>query len=385
MRKLPSTSRVSVALILAPVICASLCGCPRKESADKPLAPFQVKLLDLAFDTATAIPSNPHIKDRSRAQEAVVVASFELDQPKRVKGYVEKIDNWIKGACYADLAFYCAQRGYAGEARQCIEKASKISESAEDWRKDRINFKIRRTETMLDQKKTNEVPTVDQTAFDKEIRRLGDAVGTGEFEATRAALEAYIQLFNRCYDDAGRRSLIEEKIKAAWSKQPVFVRMNLLMELAGFALERADHTKALQLVNETQQLMDDSQWAPEDRLPLAAKLAALRFRAADTAKARSDADSALSFYNSNQKQIVDIWRADALRPLAMAYQEMGDSKSALAVYKLAVKEGIENPNSRPRAEDLAATCSSMALSGVEPDAELWAEINRIRGGLGKPW
>src|SRR5690349_8888326 len=77
--------------------------------ADKQIAGFQTKLLDLAFKTATAIPVNPHIKDRSKAQEAVVKACLELNQPARALTYIEQIEGWQQGSCYADLAFYCVQ------------------------------------------------------------------------------------------------------------------------------------------------------------------------------------------------------------------------------------------------------------------------------------
>jgi hypothetical protein len=50
-----------------------------------------------------------------------------------------------------------------------------------------------------------------------------------------------------------------------------------------------------------------------------------------------------------------------------------------------VEEGVENPNSRPRAEDLSATCRSMALHAVEPDADLWKRMRQIGDGLGPPW
>jgi hypothetical protein len=64
---------------------------------------------------------------------------------------------------------------------------------------------------------------------------------------------------------------------------------------------------------------------------------------------------------------------------------MGDEAGALFVYRQAVEEGVENPNSRPRAEDLSATCCSMALHAVEPDAELWKRIRQISEQLGDPW
>ena len=57
----------------------------------------------------------------------------------------------------------------------------------------------------------------------------------------------------------------------------------------------------------------------------------------------------------------------------------------LAVYRTAIEAGSENVNARPRAEDLSATCRSMARYDVEPDAELWARIEGIENGLTDPW
>src|SRR6185369_9567197 len=58
--------------------------------ADKPLEDYRKELLDVAFRAASAFPAHPHLKNRCRNQEAVVDASFQLDQPRRALGYVEK-------------------------------------------------------------------------------------------------------------------------------------------------------------------------------------------------------------------------------------------------------------------------------------------------------
>ena len=54
--------------------------------------------------------------------------------------------------------------------------------------------------------------------------------------------------------------MAEENIKTFWDKVPVFIRIGLLLDLAGFALEYSDQNKTLELVNEAQILLDDSQW-----------------------------------------------------------------------------------------------------------------------------
>ena len=354
---------------------------------DKPLAAYQNELLDLAFETASAIPINPHIKDRSLLQEKVVAASLELDQPLRALSLIKNIGNWRRGAGYADLAFYCARRGYAGEVQQYLDLAVQISESAEGWRRDQIRVKIANTYTLLGQ--TRQADQFETGVIDSESGKVAEVkamiAGEDDFDEQMNALEACTNLFNRFYDDAERRSLVEEKMKTSWGKLPIFKRIELLTELAGFALDHEDKAKALELVNEAQLFTDGAQWRPEHRIPMISKLVELRFRASDRQKARTEADALLALFDSQGDKIVNIYRAGALRPLAEAYQSMGDTSAALAVYKWAVEEGVENPNSRPRAEDLSATCLSMALHGVEPDAELWTRIRQINKGLGDPW
>ena len=370
---------------------------------DKPLAAYQNELLDLAFKTAAAIPIKPHIKDRSLSQEKVVEASLELDQPLLALSLIENIGNWRRGAGYADLAFYCARHGYTGEVQQYLDLADQISESGEDWRRDQIRVKIANTYTLLgqtqqaDQFETGVVDSelgkvagvkamiAEEDSFDEQMKVLDALITPGNFDVVVNALKSCTNLFNRFYDNAERRSLVEDKIKTSWSKLPIFMRIELLTDLAGFALDHADQARALELVNEAQLFMDGAQWLPEYRIPMISKLAKLRFRAGDRQKARTDVDALLALFDSQGDKIVNIYRAGTLRPLAEAYQLMGDTAAALAVYKRALKEGVENPNSLPRAEDLSATCLSMALHGVEPDAELWTRIHKINEGLGEPW
>lgn len=371
--------------------------------ADRPLADFQKDLLELAFDTATAIPTAPHIKDRCKTQAEVVAACLELGQAGRALGYLEKIDNWRRGACYADLGFYCAQQGEEESARRCLDFASEISKNAEDWRRDTIRIKIAKTYTLLGQNNMSDLfakdvvdsekgkvagakaMTGDKGSFDEQMQALDALIEPGNFDILRNALEACAQLFNRFYNDAPRRAQAEEKIKTSWDPMPIFIRIDLLLEMAGFALDHADQAKALELVNEARDLLDACKWPLKNHIAMAAKLAALRFQAGDQEKARAEADAELALYREEGDKIVSIWRAGALRPLAEAYQAMDDTDAALDVYRLAVEEGVVNPNSRPRAEDLSATCCSMALHAADPDAELWTQMRQIREGLGQPW
>jgi hypothetical protein len=50
-----------------------------------------------------------------------------------------------------------------------------------------------------------------------------------------------------------------------------------------------------------------------------------------------------------------------------------------------VEEGVVNPNSRPRADDLVDVCNSMARHGVEPDSKLTQRLKEVQASLRSPW
>ncbi len=376
---------------------------------DQPIAKYQRELLDVAFKAASAFPLQPHIKNRSRAQCEVIDAEFELDQPRRALACIDGLADWNRGKCYADFAFYCARHGDAKDVAHYLELASQIAEArksdadSQDWQIDRINVAIAKTHAWmgnLDAAARLQAGTVafesgkveavkamliEPKDFDAEYGELDTTIGRGNFDQTQSALEVCAQLFNRFYDDVERRTRVADRIRSGGTKLPIQVRIDMLQELAKFALEHKDSKTALAMLDEEQNLIDTNNWLPENRVPVVARLSALRFQAGDTKIARRDVDAALAMFDQERANIVDIWRGGALRPLAECYQSMGDTKKALELYKRAVEEGVANKNSRPRCDDLVATCCSMALNKVEPDAELRARILQIQAALGEPW
>lgn len=374
-----------------------------KAPQDKPLAAYQNELIDLAFETATMIPVNPHIKDRSKAQGSAATLCFDLDQPQRALGYIEKIGDWRRGAGYADYAFYWAQHGVTNEVQHYLNRAEEISSiTDQDWGRDLIKIKISRTHALLgqtvqaaqiaagvDAAESGKVAQVEamlctEDTFDTQMQALDGLIASGNFDLVKNALYAGTELFNRFYDNTDKRVQAEEKIKNSWKPMPFFIRIELLLTLTDFALEHADRPKALELVNEAKTILDAQTWSPEHQIPLAARIAEHRFRSGDETAARAAADL-LTFYNKHQSEIINIDKAKTLIAVAEAFQTMGDFPAALAVYKQAVEVAIENPNSRPRAEDLSAICLSMAQHAAKPDAALWARIREIKSALGDPW
>jgi tetratricopeptide (TPR) repeat protein len=370
--------------------------------------PASIELLAIAYDAVSAMPLQPHAKSRSRGQQAVADVWLQLDEPRRALTCIEPIADWRRGAGYADYAFWCAQHGDEAEARRTLELAARVAErhvgeEAQDWQRDRIRAGIARTWLWLGDEaqsaafaagapaaETGRISAVaslraDATACDEQLAALAETARTRDFDQIRAALGSCARLFDRFYTDPARRERIERAIGAAWEGLPAQVRIEVLVELAGTALAHDDGPTALRLLQDARLQLDGTTWTPDAHVMLLAQLAGLRHRAGDPEGARRDADAALAQFTAERARIVDIDRADTLRPLAEAYQAMGDTTAALSIYAQAIEEGAQNPNSRPRAEDLSATCCSMALSGVTPDAALWARLRELSDGLGDPW
>ncbi len=365
----------------------------------------QAELLDLAFDAVSKMPLNPHVKNRSRAQSKIVEVCLQLDQPRRALAYIERIEstNWLHGAGYADLAYHLAQRGQTSRVSAFLAVATDVAESVEDWRRDRINAKIARTYELLGQQaraaeleaqtdpaEAGELVVAraamsDSESFYDELNRLSELATSVHFDLRRIALEAHAELFDRAYDNAEQRSLAEQRLKSFWGEMPTFMRLELMFTLIESALDHDDEATALKLTDEATAMKVAATWQPEQGIAYAGRLAGLRFRAGDAVGANTEAAGALAQFDANRESIFNYKRGGVLRPIAEAYQQIGDVAMASELYARAVEDGAENPNARARALDLADTCCSMAINKFAPDERLIARLREIEEALKHPW
>lgn len=377
---------------------------------DRPLAAWRLELLELAYEAASAFPLDPHIKNRSRAQERVVEACFRLEQPNRALRYATRIANWRRGAAFADYADYCARHGALQEVQRYLDLAREVAEGddeelRQEWRRDRIRAKIARTLHRIGESDRAAELTGDLSLSERGIVSAAEAAHAAleesDFEAqlealatsfagfsntdldsVRAILAGLARTYDRVYPDATRRARLEAEMKSIrWDTVPLAVQIESQMELAGVALEHGDQGRALELVGRAQEAWRGAHWVPEEGIALAASLARLRYEAGDTVRAKRDLDAALARFDAERESITSMFRADALRPIAEAYRAMGDDKQALTVFRNALEEGAVNPNLRPRTDDLVDTCISLALTDTEPDELMWATIRAVHGGL----
>jgi tetratricopeptide (TPR) repeat protein len=376
---------------------------------DAPLADHRSELLAIAYKAASAMPIDPHVKNRSRAQAAVVGACIELDQPQLALTYLASIQNWLRGLCYADLAFDRARRGRPEGVEGWLDRAAEIADglrsdpSFQEWRQDRIRVRIAQTWLLLGKESraaeltANVVDSEDgklekvratrlpADSFDAQLAAIDAVLASGSLDRLRTALETCAELHDRFYGEPERRALLEARVRTGYRKLPVDIRLDLLLELARHALAHEDRDKARELIAAAERIIDESQWPADVQVPRRARVAVLRHRAGESETARRQLESALATFAAERQRVFDIDRADTLIPIAEAYHAMGDRSAALATYARALEESVGNPNSWPRADDLVAICCSLAKLGLAPDAALRARITAICDGLGDPW
>lgn len=396
----------------------------RPAPTDAPLEPFRKRLLDVAFDSVTRLPLVPHVKERSRLQEEVVTAALALDQSATALADLEQIDNWRRGSAYAALALHGLEHGQGEAVRPWLERALTIAdqlatrlaaddadqeleddaiESPQDWQRDRIRVQI--AKALLVHGETERAGELAAGLADSEAGELDvyrarltdeaglearlaalDALVTGaSLERARHALEACAELYVRFHGDPERRVRVEQVLLVSGAKLPPDIQVDVLARCADAALQRADMAGARGLIDAARARLDGVTLTPESEIPLRACLAALRHRAGDAAGARAEFELALERYEQQRATIADVFRAETLVPLAEAATTLDGRERARALYGRALEEAALNPNARPRAEDLAGTCLSLARLGLEPDAELWRRIYRLHDQLGAPW
>jgi hypothetical protein len=380
---------------------------------DSPIAAERLALLELAFDSVTKMPAMPHVKDRSRAQEAVVETCLELDLPERAARYIPAIENWRRGTAWAALADYCAEHGDGAEARACLARAEEVAETPDDalpaaespqsWRRDRIRARIARThirlgemdkasllEADLPEAERGEIESIraeraDAEACDAQLAAYEQICAVGGFEEVASCLDAGVALYGRFFADEARRSRIEALFEQAGRNVPRAVRIDCTLDLAEQALAHQDTERATTLIDKARALADEARWDLDDYTPIAARLAILRHQSGDAEGARGELDAAVGQLEQRRAELNSIRLARALRPLAEARARTGALPGALELYGLAVEVGADNPNARPRAEELSATCCSMARQGVAPGPELRARMDAIGAALDSPW
>ncbi|MEQ8763037.1 MAG: hypothetical protein RL885_03865 [Planctomycetota bacterium] len=372
--------------------------------ADAPIEAYQRKLLELAFKSACALPVDPQIKNRSRSQQAVVEACLELDQTALALRYLDQIENWRKGLCYAQLALHCVNTGRTREVEHFLKLASRIADdhmrelNSQAWRRDRVRARIAQTWAALGQEdklaefngledseagwvESARVLRMTDEEVDAWVAGFEDRIHTSTLDRIRAALATMADLYPRFADDEERREALEKSIAVAYGKVPAQVAVEALLDMADAAAE-VDRTSAAQdLTAEARRIFEGVQWNPRDAVSLRAEVAKRFARAGDIEEAKTLLEAALVLFEQEREAIENFERGGALRPIAEAWVLLGEQAMAQSLYLRTVQEGGVNPNLRPRVDDLTGTACSMAIYGCELTDPVWNEMSRISNEL----
>lgn len=384
--------------------------------ADVPIDGYRRDLLQLAFDSASKFPPYPHKKNRGRAQDLVVSACFELEQPKLAAEMAPMVEGWRRGAAFADYAWCCAKVGDKAGTDKYIELAQKVlhdeakDENAQEWRSDRVRIKIARAlRTIGDDEQAKEfvsrVATESAGAVDRswtgtmashiaamsrddasrELLRITDSFLNQALGEQYTSLMLISGIHGRFFDDAEIRETCEERLFVRFEKLPTNLRLDAMAPLVGHYVDHEDFDGGRKVITTMTDLMAKFSWRAEERLPQLARIAELRHLVGDGARAEKELEEAFRYYNDNRDKIVNIYRCEALRPLALAWHTLGKTAQADDLIALCLEEALENPNSRPRCDDLVETLIAMAKKQQKPSAELWQRMREISTALGDPW
>ena len=410
-----STLAITLALPLLLAACAPSERPAETQGASEPspvsdaaeLSAAQVTLLDLAFDAASAFPRNPHLKNRSRAQERVALANVSYGRLGVATEQARQIENWRRGVVYGKVAAARARDG-AGELvdslmQQALGVARELEEAKDQiWRRDRVLASV--AEAQLAQGQVQEASAMaagleasSLAAVEIERVRLlegdqaraylesADAVlETGTFDQVRGVLLALAELYAGAGADAELLTDLEARIGADGGKIARGVQLEVLQAFGEAALGHGDLEKALAFAQQAWDLYGQVDWPPDTRIPLMAHLGALRARAGDE-MGLSSLRAAEMTYEEELKLIVDIDRADVLGAVARAWHDLGEEGEVERVLLAALEAGTQNSNARPRCDDLVATCLLLVELGLEPSEAFLARAQEIRAGLVEPW
>lgn len=360
-------------------------------------------LLDTAMRTASTFPEKAHARVKSRLQRDVAETAIATGRTGAAIRYADAITDWRADEVRALAAQALAAAGRRAEAEACLAKAVDGVPRSQDWMRDQLNAEIgvacaalgqieqaRRFAAAAPPELTGKVearivevcPTQD---LDQESEAFDRAIATGSLDIVRSGIDGQFAIWARDPRQTAHGRHAEAAIRGGLRGLPVDLQIRTHLRLAEH-LARAGRTDdARREMDQAAGMFAATDLDSELSAPLLRDLVDGHSRFGDATAARELVQRALDKYPQLSLRLADIDRADYLRCLAEAQVLLGDRDAALRTWDQALEAGRQNPNARPRAEDLCRTCLSMTRSGVEPTPAMKTTIAQIAGGLKSPW
>ena len=360
-------------------------------------------LLDLAFQISTSIPTEPFPSDRAKMQALVAQACIKNGSLIQATQYASKIEGWRQGELFALIGQQYATANETQRARDFAARAMEVATNETDWRRERIVIDTAKiylqlgdsakastllegaTQAELGKLEAARTAIVLESQLDNQADMFDKAIATKNFDLARGGIDGYLVWLDRVSQDEIRITRALKAIDDALLELPLDLQVKYGIDLADHLHKNLKRDLAILKLDKATEIFSATTFLPEDVAPLGAMIARARIRMGDESSARLLLQRLYSEYSTRREGIVNLRRATSLRALAEGFCELGDRDDAIACYTLALEEGTINPNARPRAEDLGATCISMAEYGISLTPDLKNRIDTIRSSLTYPW
>ena len=364
-------------------------------------------MLERAFGVARRFPDKPFIKDRAKHEGMVVDACLGLGEVAAASAFAERsCFTWRRAESFALIAGHQAAAGDRASAARGVDRAlSELDrlEEAPDWARERVRAACARVMLRLgDPARAATLLAADAPALEAgyaafraevatpaELDACADSfdrgIATQNFDLARAGLDGYLAILARSGDDAPRRARAVRALEAGIPGLPRDLQVAYMLRTSDALAAAGRHEEALAEAGRARDRFAQTEFLPEDVAAIGAPVAAAFARLGQAPAALAQLDALEAGFVAATDRIPDFERARSLRALAEASVAAGDRARARRLYAQALDVGALNPNARPRAEDLCATCVSMAVSGMPAGDAAVARIGAIESGLVDPW
>lgn len=376
---------------------------PQTTPAHKAAPSWQADLLAQSMQVASSLQTKAHARVKARLQKDVAATAIDVGMIDVGIRYADAIEDWRRGEALALAAQALARKGDRASAESCVAKAVQVAASTEPSKQERLNIEIalamallgnadqarqfgaRAAQDLTGQVEAQLASQVPIDELDRQCDAFDRAISTGSFDIVHSGVDGYFSVWSRVRSDPARGARAEKAIRGAFAALPPSMQIDTHLRLADALDAIGQHDACMQELQTATTQLREGDFLPDTLGPLARDVALARARHGDAPQARELLADMLARYERAPTAMVDIERADYLRPLAEALQDLGDREQALRIWTLALEAGSVNPNARPRAEDLCLTSLSMVRCGAKPTEGMRTRMADIQNGLKAPW
>ncbi len=341
--------------------------------------------LDKAYNVASSIAVDPHIKTRSLYQSKVVSVALELDMPKTAENYARQIRNWRAGLGLARVALYNAQAGdVEGVAKLVSEAIERGEDPLQDWRLNKVrSISSAALHLSGDDKNAKNVSedllpaermefdqavasTVESKNIDEQIIACAKQINSMNFDEKISGLSSLLSLLEVVVSQEAYRNEINDLINRGINDLPFFHRINFRVRVIEIHLDANYRLPALKMADALLSEINELNLGAPDKIAAISKLANLYYKCDDVEKARMLLSNGAQLYDEAEKSIVNIDRCELLLMLAEVAHTSESAGIRDDLYLRALQAAFVNVNHRPRAEDVTQIYCSLAVNQVEP-------------------